>query len=192
MRTALLAGLLAFTLSAAQAQTTDNLVRGNEFYRQGRFDLAEEQYRRALESEPGNATARFNLGNALQQQKKFDEAARVLGQLATETKDPRVRAAAWYNQGVAYTKLKNLDASIESYKNALRADPNDRQARENLEKALLEKKKQTGGGGSSNKQDPKMSQKEAEQKLKLLQQKERELQQRRQGKQQGQGQAQDW
>jgi Ca-activated chloride channel family protein len=168
------------------------IAKGNDYYSESQFDLAEAQYRKALESDPGNETARFNLANALQQQKKYDEAAKLLGQLAQSGTDTKFRSAAWYNQGVAYTHMKNLEASIESYKNALRLNPADQDARENLEKALLElKKKQQQQNNQQKKQDQKMSEKEADQKLKMLQQKERELQQKKQ-KQQGEGQAQDW
>ncbi|MFL5773900.1 MAG: tetratricopeptide repeat protein [Flavisolibacter sp.] len=171
------------------------LAKGNEYYRQEQYELAEAQYRKVLETSPDHQIALYNLANALQKQKKYDEAAVLLEQLVGKTKDPKVKEAAYYNQGVANTKLKNLEASIESYKNALRINPTDNDARENLQKALLElKSKQQQNNSSQKKSDPKMSQKEAEQKLKLLQQKEKELQQRKQdkNKQQGPGQQQDW
>ncbi|HWJ90771.1 MAG TPA: tetratricopeptide repeat protein [Flavisolibacter sp.] len=190
--------VLVFTVltycTTVHAQANSRILQGNQYYRQSQFDMAEAEYRKALEAEPSNTTAQFNLANALQKQKKFDEAVKVLGALAATSTDKSFRSIVWYNQGVAYTKLKNLEESIEAYKKSLRLNPDDQQARENLEKALLElKKKQQQQKDQQKKQDPKMSEKEAEQKLKMLQQKERELQQRQQNKkQQGAGQAQDW
>ena len=87
--------------------------------------------------------------------------------------------------------FKNLEASIESYKKALRIDPTDQQARENLQKALLEQKKQQQQQ-QQQKPQSSMSQNEAERKLRQLQQRERELQQRMRSRKQGAGQAQDW
>ena len=193
MRTAFLFFLL-FSLEASAQSAASLIVKGNNYYRQSEFALAEVQYREALEKEPRNTTAMFNLANALQKQQKFSQAARLLGELAGTTTDTGLRASAWYNQGVAYTKMKNLEESIESYKKALRLHPEDKLARENLQKALLELKKKNQQNQQKQKQDPKMSQKEAEQKLKLLQQKEKELQQKQQSKnkKQGGGQAQDW
>lgn len=171
------------------------LAKGNDYYRQEQFELAERQYREVLETYPDNQVALFNLANALQKQKKYDEAAVLMEQLAGKTKDKKLKSAAFYNQGVANTKMKNLEASIESYKNSLRQNPDDNDARENLQKALLElKQKQQQNQNQQKKSDPKMSQKEAEQKLKLLQEKEKQLQQRKQdkNKQQGPGQQEDW
>ena len=50
------------------------ISKGNEYYLRLQFDMAEEQYRKALEIEPGNAEARYNLANTLMQQKKYKAA----------------------------------------------------------------------------------------------------------------------
>ena len=170
------------------------ILLGNQYYRQAQFDLAEAQYRKALDIEPKNTTAQYNLANALQKQKKYEEASELLETFSKSVSDKNLKSASYYNQGVAYTKLKKLEESIESYKNALRLNPDDQQARENLQKALLELKQKQQQKDQKQKQEPKMSQKEAEQKLKLLQQKEKELQERmkNKNKQQGKGQPKDW
>jgi Ca-activated chloride channel homolog len=165
------------------------ILRGNQYYRQSQFELAEAQYRKALEEDPSNSAAQFNLANALQKQKKYREAIDLTTRTAANAADKKMKAQSFYNQGVAHTKLKDLEKSIESYKNALRIDPNDQQARENLQKALLEQKKQQQ---QQQKPQSSMSQNEAERKLKQLQQRERELQQRMRSRKQGEGQAQDW
>jgi len=169
---------------------TQSIIKGNQLYQQSQFDLAEVQYRKALEYDPGNEKAKYNLANALQKQNKYDEATKLLEDLAGSSKDNSLKSAAYYNQGVAYTKMKNLDASIESYKKALRLNPNDREARENLEKALLQKKNQKNN--EQKKSQSNMTQKEAQQKLNMLNQKEKQLHQRKNKEQQGSGQAQDW
>src|SRR4030095_8809251 len=117
---------------------------------------------------------------------------RINGSLAKAAKDKTLKSSAYYNQGVSFSKLNNLEASIKSYKNALRQDPGDQQARENLEKALLQLKKKQQQQQQKQKQSSDLSQKEADQKLKQLQQRERELQQKMNKKTQGGGQAQDW
>ena len=170
---------------------TQSIIKGNQLYQQSQFDLAEAQYRKALEYEPENEKAKYNLANALQKQNKYEEAAKLLDDLGSSSKDNSVKSAAYYNQGVAYTKIKNLDASIESYKKALRLNPDDKEARENLEKALLQKKNQQSSS-QQKKSQSNMSQKEAQQKLDMLNQKEKQLHQRKDKEQQGNGQAQDW
>jgi len=178
-------------LSGHSQTATESIVLGNRYYQNGEFEDAEKQYRKALEYNPKHEKAKYNLANALQKQKKFAEAVLLLEELASTTKDTSIRSASYYNQGVAHSKMKNLDLSIESYKKALRTNPNDQKARENLEKALLEKKRQEKQKQQSQSQSS-MSQSQAEQKLKQLNQKERELQQRKNKKQEGGGQAQDW
>jgi Ca-activated chloride channel homolog len=192
MKPVLLSICALFLLAQASAQNApESILKGNKLYQQSQFDLAEAQYRKALEYEPENEKAKYNLANALQKQNKYDEATKLLDDLAGSSKDHSLKSAAYYNQGVAYTKMKNLDASIESYKKALRINPNDKEARENLEKALLQKKNQQSSS-QQKKSQSNMSQKEAQQKLDMLNQKEKQLHQRKDKEQQGSGQAQDW
>lgn len=191
MKGLLLVLLFCASLFGFSQNATESLIKGNQFYQQSQFDLAEAQYRKALEYDADNEKAKYNLANALQKQKKYDEAAKLLDDLAGSSKDNSLKSAAYYNQGVAYTKMQNLDASIESYKKALRLNPNDREARENLEKALLQKKNQNKSS-QQKKSSSSMSQKEAQQKLDMLNQKEKQLHQRKDKEQQGSGQAQDW
>ena len=182
---------LLLSANAFCQNAPESILKGNKFYQQSQFDLAEAQYRKALEYDPDNEKAKYNLANALQRQNKYDEAAKLLDDLAPNAKDNSIKSAAWYNQGVAYSKMKNLDASIESYKKALRINPNDKEARENLEKALLQKKNQKSSS-QQQKSQSNMSQKEAQQKLDMLNQKEKQLHQRKDKEKQGSGQAQDW
>jgi Ca-activated chloride channel homolog len=179
-------------LDVAAQSANSYILKGNALYEESKFDQAEIQYRMALEADPKNITAKYNLANALQKQNKYNEALTLLEQVTAATTDKKLKASAYYNHGVAHTKLKNLESSIESYKNALRNNPDDKEARENLQKALRELKKNQSQSQSQS--QSKMSQKEAEQKLKQLQQKEKELQQRMQNKnKEGSGsQAEDW
>lgn len=187
--------VLFFSLEALAQADRGYVSKGNEYYLQLKFDLAEDQYRKAVNTAPRNAEAKYNLANALMQQKKFKEATELYLEVAT-SENKNLRASAWYNAGVSYTKQKDLPNSIESYKAALRLNPEDKEARENLQKALQEQKKQQqeqqnnqnkGGGGG-------MSQNQADQKLKDLEDKERDLQRRMQnaGKGKGTGGVKDW
>ena len=187
--------VLFFCLKVS-AQTAEAYIsKGNEYYLQLNFPLAEGQYRQALNKDSRNVEAKYNLANTLMQQKKYGEAIELYTEV-TASENKNLRAAAHYNAGVSYSKQKDLPNSIEAYKAALRINPNDKEARENLQKALSEQKKQQeqqnkqnkGGGGGG------MSQKEAEEKLKQLQQKERDLQRRMQSTQKGQGTggSKDW
>lgn len=189
--------LLFLSGFAGMAQTNTRIYQGNGFYRNEQYDLAEREYRAALDNgnDPG---ARFNLANALYRQKKYDEAIRHFSEMGAKGSDTRLRSSSWYNAGVAHTKLKDWPAAVEAFKHSLRLDPDDQQARENLQKALLELKKQQQQQKKKEqeqqKNPSKMSRREAEQRLKLLQEREKQLQQRLQNRsrQSGSGQAKDW
>jgi Ca-activated chloride channel family protein len=85
----------------------------------------------------------------------------------------------------------------------LRLNPNDHEARENLQKALLELKKKNPPKKQDDKKKqqqqqkqppkPKISPREAQQQLKLLEQKEKEVQERLQkNSKTGASQPKDW
>ena len=180
----------------AAAQTVDSYIqKGNDYYRQSAYEMAERQYRKVLEKSPQNATALYNLANALYRQKKYDEAQEVLTRFTAGTvQNQNIKEAAYYNSGVIYSRQRDLPTSIEAYKNALRLNPNDKDARENLQKALSELRNQQQQNQRQQNQSPSMNQKQAEQKLKQLAEKERQLQERLQGRnaRKGNSQEQDW
>lgn len=181
------------------AQTVEGYLKeGNDYYKIGQFDLAERQYRAALEADPTNTTARYNLANALYHQRRFQDAVKVLDENVQQPNiGPQLKSGSYYNKGVVYTKQKDLPNSIEAYKAALRIDPDDRQARENLQKALIElrqqQQQQQRNQQERERNQSRMSQKEAERQLEKLQQKEQKAQERLQGKgQQGNSMPKDW
>ncbi len=198
MKLLLLGTLALFHAIVGSAQDSNFLLsRANDYYMQSRFDMAELQYRKVLDKDRTNYIAEYNLANALQRQKKYEEAIPILTTLSTSARDAAFKSKVFYNLGVAFSSAKNLEESIEAYKNSLRFNANDKDARENLQKALLELKKKQDEKNKQDKkikQQPKMSQKEAEQKLKLLQQKEKDLQQKLQNhnRQKTRAQSQDW
>jgi Ca-activated chloride channel homolog len=187
--------LLCFVcIIEALAQSVEqSLSKGNEYYRNQQYDLAEMQYRKALQKAPNHLTAQYNLANALYRQRKHDEALNILKNIHAEASNKNLQATVFYNTGVVHTRQKNLEASIEAYKSALRLNPGDNQARENLQKAILELKKEQQNRQNQQQQQNRMSRNEAERRLQQLQQKEKEIQQRlNQNKQGGGSMPKDW
>lgn len=168
------------------AQQENTIIQaGNGYYRRQQYDKAESEYEKALQDAPGNRVAKFNLANALIKQDKKSEADKLLAELNVNENKTSIRPKATYNQGVLLTQQKKLEESIEAYKETLRLDPNDKEARENLQKALLELKKKNPPKKQEKKKEeqkqqpkPKISPREAEQQLKLLEQKEKQVQER--------------
>lgn len=193
-------GLTAPFLLLAQDQNK-SIETGNNYYRQKQYDKAEGEYRNALTISPQDKAAKFNLANALIKQEKRDDAKKLLFQLTVKENKADIRSKATYNQGVMLTQQKKLEESIELYKETLRLNPADQEARENLQKALLELKKKNPPKKQEEKKredqkqqpKPKISPKEAQQQLKLLEQKEKQVQERLQkNSKTGNSQPKDW
>lgn len=193
---------LIFTSKFLLAQdTSKNIQAGNGYYRQQQYDKAEGEYRKVLETASTNRTAKFNLADALIRQNKAEDANKYLAILNDKETETKLRSKAVYNQGVILTQQKKLEESIEAYKETLRLNPDDQEARENLQKALLELKKKTPPKKQEEKKKqeqkqqpkPKISPRDAEQQLKLLEQKEKQVQERLQKNlRTGNAQPKDW
>ena len=133
---------LVLCTSLVSAQKVNEIIKkGNDLYKQQQYEPAKAVYDEALTKDSSNTIARFNLANTAYRLAKPDEAIKSLDQLLIKYTDAGEKSRAYYNKGVVLTNQKRLEESIEEYKNALRQDPNDKEARENLQKALLELKK---------------------------------------------------
>jgi len=127
----------------ASAQTDRQYIReGNKQFRVGQYDKAEVSYRKAVEKNPKNPQAAYNLGNALMAQKKDSSAVQQFEQATRIETNPLRKAAAYHNMGVICQTHKMYGEAIEAYKNALRLNPNDNETRYNLVLCKKQKKKQ--------------------------------------------------
>ena len=135
--------LLLFAATASVAQTDRQYVTsGNKLFRNGQFDQAEVAYRKAIEKNPRNPQAHYNLGNALMAQKKDSAAVQSL-QKSTELETSKIRKAmAFHNIGVVCQQHKMYGEAIEAYKSALRLNPKDDATRYNLELCKRQQKNQ--------------------------------------------------
>ena len=130
--TTLIVALLVASASFAQNDRR-YITQGNKLFRSGQFDKAEVAYRKAIEKNPRNQQAHYNLGNSLMAQKK-DSAAVQSFQKSTELETSKIRKAmAFHNMGVVCQQHKMYGEAIEAYKNSLRLNPKDDATRYNLE-----------------------------------------------------------
>ena len=123
---------------------------------------AEASYRKALEEDPNNWDASFNLANALSSQGRMEEAARQYQALGSKTDvEKEKRAAAYHNLGNCLLQSENLQGAVEAYKNALRNNPNDLETKYNLAWAQDKMKQQQNENQQNqdqNKQDQQQDQ----------------------------------
>lgn len=142
-RNAVVIILAMMSVASAMAQTDRQCIRhGNKDFRKGEAAKAEVAYRKALEKNPRNTQALYNLGNALFAQKKDSAAVQSLEQ-AAKSETSRIRKAmAYHNIGVICQSHKLFGEAIEAYKSALRLNPKDDTTRYNLELCKRQQKQQ--------------------------------------------------
>ena len=135
--------LLLMVVMSGMAQTDRQYVRqGNKQYRAGDFANAEVSYRKAIEKNPRNPQAAYNLGNALMAQKKDSAAIEQFQNAAKLETNPMRKYRAFHNMGVICQGHKMYGEAIEAYKNALRLNPEDNETRYNLVLCKHQKNKQ--------------------------------------------------
>ena len=127
----------------------NSIKDGNELYEQKRYAEAEVAYKKALEENPDNAVAQFNLASSYLKQRgedlanKGDSLVRTAdGMLARLAEAPELAEPSFYDRGNVAYKGEDYASAIEMYKNALRRNPENNQARENLRLAQLKKQEQ--------------------------------------------------
>ena len=156
--------LLMLVAVSASAQTDRQYVRqGNRQFHTGDYANAEVSYRKALEKNPKNPQAAFNLGNALMAQKKDSAAVEQYENASKLETNPLRKAQAFHNIGVVCQSHKMYGEAIEAYKNALRLNPNDDETRYNLvlckhQKQKQDQNRQNQQGNDDKKEDNKKDQ----------------------------------
>ena len=143
---------------AAHAQTDRGLIRqGNRAYRSGSYADAETAYRKAVDKNPNNPQAHYDLGCSLLKQNNDKAADAEFQKAAKLSKDPLRGSQAHYNMGIIDQKNQDYKEAIRHYEDALKLNPKDEDARYNLElcKKLLkqQQQQQKQGGGNDNKKD---------------------------------------
>ena len=134
---------LLMVVVGVSAQTDRQYIRqGNKQFNAGDYPNAEVSYRKAVEKNPKNPQAVYNLGNALLAQKKDSAAIEQFQSAANLETNPLRKYQSFHNIGVICQSHKMYGEAIEAYKNALRLNPADDETRYNLVLCQHQKQKQ--------------------------------------------------
>lgn len=147
--------VLIGTAVPAGASSRNDAVK---LYREGDYLGALVRFREALEKDPA-ASLHYDIGNSLYRLEKYDQAARqYAGSLSVA--DSSLQRDARYNTGNCLFKSGDLQGAIEQYIEALKVDPNDQDAKHNLELArrLLQESHSQEQSGGDQEQDGDESQ----------------------------------
>jgi Ca-activated chloride channel family protein len=130
----LLAIAILFLIApAALAETAAGSVReGNSLYLEGKYDQALKKYQAAQVESPADRRIMFNLGDAQYKLENHEEALSEYLR-AVPGADEKISTQSHYNAGNALYRAGRLEDAIKQYLKALEIDPEDEDAKYNLE-----------------------------------------------------------
>jgi Ca-activated chloride channel homolog len=131
--------LLALTqMSTAQLNKLSSVPEkketrnGNKQYEKGNYTDAEAAYKKALDKKNNMPEATFNLGDAVYEQKRYEEAAKQFQLSAQTNTDKNVKAKAYHNLGNTHLEQQKWEDAVKAYKEALKNNPKDADTKYNL------------------------------------------------------------
>lgn len=123
----------------------EKVREGNRRYQENKYEDAVNKYKEALNINPSSAIAVFNMGVAKYKQGYYASAINDFNAVIAR-KDASLEAKVYYNLGNAFFKANMVKQAVHSFKESVRINPYDMDARYNLELSLarlktLEKEK---------------------------------------------------
>jgi Ca-activated chloride channel family protein len=144
--------ILLIVLTAAGL---DDARKANEAYENGNYQEAEQLYLDAIEQHPDNARLYFNLGNAQAKQGKVEDAIQSFMEFRNLAESTEDKSLAEYNIGTMLAEGKKWKPATAHFKNALKLNPSDLDAKHNYERALAELQKEDQDKKQQNKDKEK-------------------------------------
>ncbi len=167
------------------ADYIDLVKKGNKSFQQADYKKALDYYHQAETELPESPELQYNIAGALYQDGGYEQAVDKYTK-ALNTTDIKLEAAALYNLGNTYFRMQDYQNAIKSYEEALKLNPNDMDAKFNLELARRRFKEQIKPQQQQNQQQNQQQQNQQQQDQNQHQNQEQQQQQNQQQQQQDQ------
>lgn len=143
-RIILLLFLLVGTTSFAQDDDSwrDSLLVARKAYDKKDYAKALKYYESAQKKAPDNIDLSDEMAQSAYRSRDFERAEKIYRQGSGSKTSKRDRSDAMHNLGNSQMRQKNYEGAVESYKQALRNNPNDEETRYNLSEAIRKIKEQ--------------------------------------------------
>ena len=144
----------------AQESTTDPALQA---YRDGDFDKAIQLYSNMLADKSDDTDLKYNLGSSFYKKGTFN-AAKSGFEDALDSENNYSKSRAYYNLGNTNFKLNKAEESLVAFKNAMKLDPEDEDAKFNYEfvKNLLQQNEQKQEGDDEKEEENEDSEEQDE------------------------------
>jgi Ca-activated chloride channel family protein len=182
--------LYLFSGKIYAASLYDSVQRGNKLYQNGKFDEALKTYVDGQIEHAADPNLKYNIASSHYKTKNFEEAVKGYLDVAATAKDVKLQEKALYGGGNALFRQGKLEEAIEYYRKALEIDPNDQDAKHNLEFAREELKRRINEAKETEKKQQEQKQQQ-NQKQNQQEQNQQKDQQKKQGQQQDQNKQQE-
>ena len=123
--------VLAICLSGAAFAQKADLRRGNRQFKKQEYAKADISYRKGLMQDTTSVAAHYNLAGNLYRQRNFDEAAAQLDASQLTAGDTEFAADYYYNRGDVAISQEDWQTAVNMFKESLRRNPGDMDAKEN-------------------------------------------------------------
>ncbi len=184
-------GAIALTAAAAAAQSArGTIVQGNRLYDEQKYDEALTKYRDAETQAPESPVIKFNISAAEYKKKNYEEALKQ-NQAALNQEETLDQAKAYYNMGNTLFRMNKWPESILAYKRSLELNPNDEDAKYNLEYVRKMMKDQASQQNQNQQNQQQNQQQQQDQQQQDQQQQDQQQQDQQQQDQQQQEQKQE-
>lgn len=106
--------------------------KGNLEYKKGNFDAASDEYKKVIGKKPDHPVAHFNMGTSLYKKGNFDSAMTHFQTAINGISDDKLKSKGYYNLGNTMLQKREYQKAIDAYKESLKANPGNEDARYNL------------------------------------------------------------
>ena len=142
---ALLTLFVCGEVSAQQMKERGLVRKGNRQFKREQFEKSVDSYKRALQHDSTSFEAKYDLASALYRTERYDKAEKtLLGIVNDTTRTELERGEVAYNLGNTQFAQQKYKEALSSYRQAMRCNPNDEDAKFNyaFTKRLIQQQEQ--------------------------------------------------